>query len=145
MSIFPLISSPNADSLSAGGLPMYREVAWDFIQDRPIWRGGNPLYVTGAAAVTVWAWNCIKTLRYQHDVFTHDYGHNLVGLVGKPYSDGVRQSEAIRYVRDALMINPYVTAVNQVQIAFDDSVLTLSFSIKTIYGEAEIYGAKITI
>lgn len=143
MSLFPLIDAP--DTGNAQSLPPAREVAWDFVLDQPIWRSGSPLYVTGADAVLVWAWNCIHTERFAHDVFTADYGQDLAGLIGQPYGDEVRQSEAIRKIREALMINPYITAVDQINASFKGSVLQISFNLTTIYGEVSVHDAVIRI
>ena len=145
MSLFPLIEAPDAGTVVSGTLPLAREVAWDFAKDQPIWRSGKPLYVTGAAAVLVWAWNCIHTERFAHDVFSRDYGQDLAGLIGQPYGDEVRQSEAIRKLREALLINPYITAVDQVSVTFEGSRLTISCSLTTIYGEVSFIDAAIGI
>ncbi len=143
MSLFPLIDAP--DTGTAQSLPPAREVAWDFVLDQPIWRSGSPLYVTGADAVLVWAWNCIHTERFAHDVFTADYGQDLAGLIGQPYGDEVRQSEAIRKLREALLINPYITAVDQINTSLKGSVLQISFNLTTIYGEVSVHDAVIRI
>ena len=145
MSLFPLIEAPDAGTVGSGTLPLAREVAWDFAKDQPIWRSGKPLYVTGAAAVLVWAWNCIHTERFAHDVFSRDYGQDLAGLIGQPYGDEVRQSEAIRKLREALLINPYITAVDQVSVTFEGSRLTICCSLTTIYGEVSLIDAAIGI
>ena len=108
-----MIEAPNTALAASGTLPLAREAAWDFLQDQPIWRSGRPVYVTGADVVLVWARNCIHTERFAHDAFTTDYRQDLSGLIGQPYGDEVRQSEAIRKLREALMINPYITAVDQ--------------------------------
>ena len=91
MSLFPMIEAPNTALAASGTLPLAREAAWDFLQDQPIWRSGRPVYVTGADVVLVWARNCIHTERFAHDAFTTDYRQDLSGL----------------------MINPYITAVDQ--------------------------------
>ncbi len=143
MSLFPLIDAP--DTGNAQSLPPAREVAWDFVLDQPIWRSGSPLYVTGADAVLVWAWNCIHTERFAHDVFTADYGQDLAGLIGQPYGDEVRQSEAIRKLRESLLINPYITAVDQINTSLRGSVLQISFNLTTIYGEVSVHDAVIRI
>ena len=52
MSLFPLITEPDTGVLTeTGGLPLYQEVDWNFQSNKPVWRGGNPVYVTGARAV----------------------------------------------------------------------------------------------
>ena len=145
MSLFPMIEAPNTALAASGTLPLAREAAWAFLQDQPVWRSGRPVYVTGADAVLVWAWNCIDTERFVHNVFTSDYGQDLSGLIGQPYGDEVRQSEAIRKLREALLISPYITAVDQVSASFEDSWLHISFSLITIDGEVSVHDAAIGI
>ncbi len=138
MSLFPLIDAPDTGTVPAATLPLAREIAWDFVRDQPIWRAGRPVYVTGAGAVLVWAWNCIHTERFRYDVFTTDYGQDLSGLIGQPYGDDIRQSEAIRTIREALMIHPYITAVDQVSARFEGTLLKISIS--SIYtSEGDLY------
>lgn len=139
MSMFPLISAPDTEGLTAtGGLPLYREVDWDFQTNKPVWKGGKPVFVTGARAVLVWAWNALHTPRFAHDVFSADYGLDGESLLGKAYSPEVRESEAVRIVRETLCVNPYITNVTQVSVNLEGSVLHLSFRLTTIYGEVTI-------
>ena len=107
---------------------------WDFRTNKPVWKGGNPVYVTGGRAVLVWAWNALHTMRFNHDVFSTDYGLDGNTLLGQAYSGEVRESEAIRIVRETLQVNPYITNVTQVSVSFEGSVLHLSFKLTTIYG-----------
>ena len=146
MSLFPLISQPDVGALTATeGLPLYREVDWDFRTNKPVWKGGNPVYVTGGRAVLVWAWNALHTMRFDHDVFSTDYGLDGNTLLGQAYSGEVRESEAIRIVRETLQVNPYITNVTQVSVSFEGSVLHLSFKLTTIYGEVTIDDCDIAL
>ena len=84
-----LFNEPNTGELiSAEGLPLYQEVDWDFRTNKPVWRGGNPVLVTGARAVLVWAWNALHTTRFAHDVFSTDYGLDGNSLLGQAYGRG---------------------------------------------------------
>lgn len=83
--------------------------------------------------------------RYLHDVFTHNYGQDLQSLIGEAYGDDIRQSEAIRCIREALEINPYIKTVHQIDVTFEGSVLHLSFTAKTIYGEVTLNDGKIAL
>lgn len=146
MSLFPLISEPDTGELNGSdGLPLYREVDWDFRTNKPVWKGGNPVYVTGGRAVLVWAWNALHTMRFNHDVFSTDYGLDGNTLLGQAYSGEVRESEAIRIVRETLQVNPYITNVTQVSVSFEGSVLHLSFKLTTIYGEVTIDDCDIAL
>jgi hypothetical protein len=142
MSLFPLLTAPDLET-GTGGLPLCREVAWDFTANQPIWRGGEPVYVTGASAVLVWAWNALHTTKGLHDVFTRDYGLGIEELEGMAYTDAVRQSEAVRYVQECLCTSPYIQSVEKVSIGLEGSTLRLTCQINTIYGEVNLDGCKL--
>ena len=138
--LFPLIEAPaQEDGQSTGVLPLYREIEWDFEADRPVWRGGSPVWVTGARAVAVWAWNALHTVRGGLDLFTRDYGCEIQALTGRAYSQAVRESEAVRYVQDCLQVNPYITGVRQISVDFSGSTLSVRCAVDTIYGEVELH------
>ena len=143
MALFPLINLPEILGKDESRLPLFREAAWNFRDNVPIWRGGEPVYVTGASAVLVWCWNTLHTLRGMHDIYTADFGLGIRELTGKAYTETVRQSEAIRYVKEALLVCPYVTAVDAVDIGMEGSMLTISCKIQSVYGEVNVDGCTI--
>lgn len=111
-SLLPLIETPAPKTTATGDTSrLYREIKWDNQANRPVWRGGNPVWVTGAAAVKSWILMTLYTVRRSKDIFSPDYGCDLANLVGQPFSDTVRQSEAVRLIRECLVINPYITDV----------------------------------
>lgn len=138
MSLFPLIQTPSEGSQTSAALPLYREVAWDFEADRPKWRNGSPVWVTGAQAVATWVWNTLHYVRTSLDLFSWDWGNELQLLTGRPFSQAVKESEAVRYVRDCLTVNPYITDVRQISVDFSGSTITICCAVDTIYGEVEV-------
>lgn len=145
MSLFPMIDTPDSgEVVETQELPLYTEAAWNFDTNTPVWRGGNPVLVTGADAVLVWAWNALHTERFAHDIFSADYGQDLSELIGRGYTDEVKHQEAIRCIREALTINPYITDVTQVNVGFQGSTLLLACKIKTIYGEVQLNDVSIS-
>lgn len=136
MSLFPIIQ-PEAVATKTE-LPMYREIAWDFENNRPIYKNGNPVILEGKDAVSVWVWNALHTERFRYEIFTWDYGNEADSLVGQNFSDELKQSEAARYVRECLMVNPYITDVNNIAVVFTDGLLSITGTLTTIYGEAVI-------
>lgn len=142
-SVLPMVFDSEANG--SVGLPLYRETDWDFASNRPIWRNGSPVFVTGQRAVLIWAWNTLHTERFAHDVYSADYGIDFSALLGQSYAEEVRQSEAIRVVRETLLVNPYITGVSQVSVSFGDSLLRLGFRLTTIYGEVSIDGCDIAL
>ena len=138
-SLFPLIAAPAQDSSgAAAALPLYREVAWDFEADLPIWRRGSPYWVTGREAVTTWIYNTIKTARREVDIFDPDWGNEIQALTGRPFSPEVKESEAARYLKEALVVNPYIPDVRQIQAELDGSSLRVACAVDTIYGEVDL-------
>lgn len=136
MSLFPMIQ-PEAITIVTE-LPLYKETNWDFERNIPIYKNGSPSIVTGKRAVLVWAWKALHTQRYKYDIYTWDYGSEIESLIGQSFTNELKQSEAIRYVRECLMINPYITDVTNVSIAFLDDLISIQCKILTVYGEAMI-------
>ena len=135
--LFPIIQ-PEAEPTVQEQLPLCREVAWDFARGIPVYAGGRPVEVTGVEAGKVWIWKALKTARFHHDIYTWDYGCEAESLIGKAFTAQVKESEAVRYVREALAPNPYITDVRQVDVSFQGTKLTISCQVSTIYGEAEV-------
>lgn len=136
--LFPSIQ-PEIEESTVEQLPMAKEVAWDFTSGIPIYSGGRPVIVTEAEAVKVWCWRALKTARFRHDIYTWDYGCEVESLVGRPFTDQGKESEAVRYVREALKPNPYIKDVRQVDVTFRDTTLTISCTVTTIYGEVQVH------
>lgn len=141
MSIFPMIQPPAADG-AASALPLCREVAWDYTNNIPIFRRGEPVEVTGKEAVKVWIWKALHTARYRYEIYTTDYGSEFESLIGQAYTPQLKEAEAPRYLRECLLINPYITAVKNISVSFADACLSVSGTAETIYGEVT-FGATI--
>ena len=135
--IFPIIQ-PEAAEDAPRRLPLCREAAWDFEAGTPVFSGGKPLTVTGKEAVKVWIWKTLMTARFRHDVYSWDYGSEVESLIGQAVTPAVKRSEAVRYVREALMINPYIRAVRQADVTFQDDDLTICCEVETVYGEVSV-------
>ena len=134
--LFPIIDAPMP--VKAAALPLCREVAWDYETDTPRFERGSPAVVTGREAVKVWAWKALHVPRFRHEMYSRAYGSELQSLIGQPCSAELKRAEAIRYVREALIINPYIESVDDVAVTFGEGLLSISCVIKTIYGESEV-------
>ena len=132
--LFPIFQT-TAPEGTAQALPLYWDVDMDYDKGVPRFSGGEPVLASGLEAVKGWAWRALHTERYRWSPFSWDYGCELESLVGQPYRADTRLSEAVRYVREALEINPYVTDISSISVSFADGVLAVSAAINTIYGE----------
>ena len=117
MSIFPFINGDNGIlEASSNNLPLYKECAWDFVNDK-----------------------AIKTNRYQHEIYTWDYGCEIESLIGKGFQIGFIKSETKRYIEEALVVNPYITKINKIDVEFSKDVLTAYVDLESVYGRLDIY------
>ncbi|KPI46249.1 phage protein XkdS [Clostridioides difficile] len=119
-------------------LPIFKEFAWNFEKDEPVLENGDFKIVEGNEAIKVWVYKCIKTNRYEHEVYSWDYGTELSELIGQKYSKGLTESEASRYIKESLLVNPYILDVNVANTRFTDDLLSVDIVINTIYGEVEV-------
>lgn len=120
MSLFPFITYEE-DVVENNPLPLYKEV------------GKGLEIVEGNEAIKIWIYKALQTPRYQYKIYTWDYGSELLSLIGKAYTKGLTQSEASRYIKEALLINPYILDVNVISTSFDGDILSANVRVKTIY------------
>ena len=138
MSLFPFISSNVNEVKVDNSFPLYKEVAWDFEKDIPIIQNGDFKIVEGNNAIKVWAYKALLTPRYNHSIYSWDYGSELMDLVGKAYTPSLTKEEAKRYIKEALLINPYILEVTVIDTSFSNGILSADIKIVTIYGESEV-------
>ena len=134
--LFPIIQ-PQA--VEAGTkLELYKEVKWDYENNIPVFKNGSPVIVTGKEAVLVWVWKALHTPRFRYEIYTWDYGSEVESLIGQPFTEELKQSEAARYVKECLLINSYITGISDVSVSFADGSLSISCTVKTIYGDGDV-------
>lgn len=136
MSLFPIIQ-PEL-SASTEKMPIYKEIAWNYKTNFPVWRGGEPYIVSGAQAVASWAFRALQVPRYRFEIYSWDYGSEFEELIGTVYSEELKKAEAKRYVKECLLVNSYITDVDNIEIVFTDGALKISCTIKTVYGEVSV-------
>lgn len=138
-SIFPFIDPQEMEIEETEPL-MAREWAWDFEKMDFKLKDGKMYLVEGKEAVKIWIWKLFMTTRYREVIFNWDYGNELENLIGQGYTQGYLNSEAERYVREAIEYNlkDYVTDVRNVNVSFDEGTLTIEFTAITPYGEVEV-------
>jgi hypothetical protein len=139
VTLFPLIQPEvTGETEDSSDYPMYREVKWDFQNNVPVYKNGNPVIVKGLEAIKVWAWKALHTPRFRYEIYSWDYGNELESLIGQSYSQALKESEAARYVRECLLINPYITDVKNITVNQSGDKISITGTLETIYGEANI-------
>ena len=140
MSIFPFINGDDGLlQASSNKLPLYKECAWDFVNDKAIFVDGSPKIVYGNEGIKVWVYKAIKTNRYQYEIYTWDYGCEIETLIGKGFQIGFIKSETKRYIEEALIVNPYITQINKIDVDFKTDILTAHVDLETVYGRLNMY------
>ena len=131
--LFPQFTPPTAAQTQ--DLPLYRDVRMDYEAGRPVWESGNPVFVTGLEAVKGWAWRAVDTARYRYPCFSWSYGCELENLIGQPYQAETKKSEAERYVKEALLVSPYIREARVSDTRFEGSTLHRTVALSTAYGK----------
>ena len=138
--IFPFINGDDGiPDNNYADLPVYKECAWDFVNDKAIFVDGSPKIVYKNEAIKVWIYKAIKTNRYQHEIYSWDYGSEIESLIGKGFEVGFIKSETQRYIEEALLVNPYITKINKIDVEFNKDVLTAYVDLETVYGRLDMY------
>lgn len=138
VSLFPFFGDTIVTEGTAAELPLYKEVAWDFQNNIPVVEKGDFKIVTGNEALKTWIYKTMRTERFRYLIYSWDYGCELEGLIGQNYAPNLTKAECIRYIKEALLINPYIKAISCVEISFLEGVLKMEAKLETIYGEMEV-------
>ena len=136
MELFPIIQPEFVDV--SDDLPLYREVAWNFREGKPMFQNGNPVFTIGLEAVKVWIWKALITQRTLYPIYTWDFGNEVETLLGQNFAEATKSAEATRYIRESLEINPYITEVSNINISFAGSLLSIEVTASTVYGEVDV-------
>ena len=143
-SIFPFVADvPEPASPDTGQLPVFRELAYDFENNRLLRRGGRPYLVEKDEALQIWIYKALRAKRFVWPAYTHAYGSELEEVVGFSSSEEITESEAKRYITEALMVCPYIQELSDFHFTHNGSRLSVAFTVTTVYGriyhESEIY------
>lgn len=136
--LFPFFGDTTTVATSADSLPLYKEVAWDFEKNIPIVEKGDFKIVEGNEAIKTWVYKTMKTERFRYQIYSWDYGSELESLLGQSYTPNLTKAESIRYIKEALLINPYIKNVSNVEVTFSNGTLFIDATLETIYGETEV-------
>lgn len=129
--------NPTPDEEAEATAP-YTDVAWDYCNDKPIFKNGEPVIATELEAVKSWAYRALKTRRYAQLQNSWDYGNDIYALVGQPWLPETKIAEARRYTEECLLQNPYITGVEDFTADFFDDTVRVAFLMQTRYGATEI-------
>lgn len=134
----PFVAGPISESTNLAPAETFREFAWDFEKDDFILDdNGSYTIVEGNEAMKVWVYKCLMTERYRYRAYFDDYGAELEQFIGKP-NDGTEGTELFRYVKEALMVNPHISSVNDVYMELRGKKVILNVALDTEYGSQSV-------
>lgn len=94
--------------------------------------------VEGIEAIKVWVWNCLKTERYRHAIYSWQYGTEYEQYIGQTVTDEYLQNDCKTETEEALMVNPYITGIDDFTAELDGTSLHISFTLNTTLGSMEV-------
>ena len=94
--------------------------------------------VSGVEACLVWAWNALHYPRYEYELSTWNYGHELAQILYQSIPTVKATALAEVIVRECLSPNPYIEDITDFSFEKEDDVAHISFSIITPFGEGEL-------
>lgn len=137
--LFPAVQHTVGAAATNTQLPLYRDIAWNYHTNAPIFALGSPVFVTGIEAVKSWAFRSLSTVRGRYPIFTDQYGSDFEEIIGKAFTPQLKEAECKRYCEECLRQSPYITAADVIEVRFaQNGKLTIKAEIKTIYGEEVI-------
>lgn len=136
MSILPSFLSTNTivtaeDTTTV--LPTPREYGIDFSTGQLTGR-----IVEGIEAIKVWVWNCLHSERYRHAIYSWQYGVEYEQYIGQTVTDEYLQNDCQTETEEALLVNPYITGIDNFEAELMNDTLKISFTLETTFGETEV-------
>lgn len=138
MSIFPFIDPEALGAGQSSALPMFREYAYDYENNRLLLRDGQTYLVEGNEALRIWIFKALSTERFRYTAYDTDFGSEIHSLIGGSLSSDIVKSELKRFIIEALMVNPYIEELSNFKFSRSGSGVTVEFDCATVYGKDKI-------
>ena len=125
----------NSTKTAQEELVLYKEYAWDFIHDCFKYdENHNHIIVTENEAMKVWIYKTLKTERWKYLAYENCYGIELEQFIGKRTNNTVAADEIKQYIKEALLINPYIIKINSIEATIEEDKLSYLIDLTTVYG-----------
>ena len=94
--------------------------------------------MTARPTGTTVAGKALYVERYRYRAYFDDYGAELEHFIGREPNDSMESNVVFSYIREALLVNPYIQAVTNVSSRQDGKKLALTISVRTVYGKTSV-------
>ena len=133
------VTGPTASDITNNNLPIFKEFAWDFEKNRFLYNAdGSHKIVEKNEAIKVWVLHALKVERYRYLAYFDDYGIELEPFVGTGPNDKERSSELYQYVKEGMLVNPYIVDVIALSTELDHKKITMTLNLETVYGSTSV-------
>lgn len=135
MAGFEIFTDPIISNKSE--LEIFKEIAIDFETGEPLIKDGEIIVLEEKEALKVWIWKVLKTERNRYKIYSENYGNDLKENIGLVYDETTRRAIIQNEIIECLMVNPYITSVNDFTVELDEERRhpVFNFTVSTIYGE----------
>lgn len=135
----PFVTGPTASDITSNNLPVFKEFAWDFERDRFLYNAdGSHKIVEKNEAIKVWVMHALRVERYRYLAYFDDYGIELEPFVGTGPNDKERSSELFQYIKEGMLVNPYIVDVIALSTELDHKKITMTLNLETVYGSTSV-------
>ena len=112
---------------------------FDFKQGEFVMYGGGVVVLVGIDALRLWIDKTIRTQFGRYSIYNgKNYGANIEDLIiGKSYGFDFVESELKREIETALLRHEDILSVNKFSVMKKGTVLYVSFTLKTVYGNID--------
>lgn len=133
--IFPDWGESPAVRPPAEELPLFTEWATDWDNKSFARKGGRFYTVTGTEALKIWVCRALRkeSERFRYTAWSWDYGNELGTLLGGCVDRGILESRVRQYIREALLVLPYIEAVDGFSFRQAGSLMEVWFTVHSVY------------
>ena len=113
------------------------EPAFDFQKGDFIIINGRPKMTVGSERIKNWVQKILNTQKGRYKIYNGTgYGINIEDtFVGKNYNRDYIRSEVKREITEMLTANEDIVSIDNFNMEVDGSLLTVSFTVNSVYGD----------
>lgn len=123
------------------------EYAYDFENNELLLdKEGKHYYVYGNEAIKIWIYKATLTHRFHFSAYSDRFGTELFDLIGEVISSDFKKEEIKRYIIESIIVHPYITEVEKVDVKQTKAKAIADVYYKTIFSnEIEEVSCQIQI
>lgn len=126
-------------SSTVSELDIFKEYAWDFDRQTYIYDNtGRHVIVTKNDALKIWIKQALLVERYRYRAYFDDYGAELEHFIGTAPNSSAASRNVFTYIKDALLVNPYIVNVVNISCTQDKKKISLLVEVTTVYGSTTV-------